>query len=172
MDRITRSEDVIDMRLVAGKPNRFRTRRESRPHRQAPHAGQSCLSCESFIGLAGNSSAEANRPSFAGMVHGCLLPVFSVASAAAISSNEGTCHNDMYGSGPSQEPAARVRPSGENLSDRQLPGRGSSVAKVKVTAATSRKRLPRPLLRRLRHAKPDSLISPSRYEKLSVSGKR
>ena len=62
------------------------------------------------------------------LVHGCLLAVFSVASAAAISSNEGTSHNDMYGSGLSQEPAARVRPSGENLSDRQVPGRVSSVA--------------------------------------------
>ena len=59
-----------------------------------------CLSCESVISLSGIFSAEVNRALFASRVHGCLLPVFSVASAAAISSKEGTCHNDMYGSGP------------------------------------------------------------------------
>src|SRR5688572_19660501 len=40
---------------------------------------------------------------FTACVHGCLLSVFSFASTAAISSKEGTCHNDVYGSGLRKE---------------------------------------------------------------------
>src|SRR5688572_991257 len=60
-------------------------------------------------------------------VQGCLISAFSFASVAAISSKEGACHSDMYGSRVRKEPAARVWPSGENLSETQLPGRSSSV---------------------------------------------
>ena len=100
MDRITGREDVIDMRLVAGEPNRFANASQIESTPSGAACSYCCLSCESVISLSGIFSAEVNRAFFASGDHGCLLPVFSVASAAAISSNEGTCHNDMYGSGP------------------------------------------------------------------------
>src|SRR5207247_7930143 len=69
---------------------------------------------------ATDSSAGATG---AARVYGCLISVFSFASAAAISWKEGTSHKRMCCSGSRRYPTASMRPSGENFTDEQPPGR-------------------------------------------------